>query len=152
MCFPRCSTRHILLAHMLTKFCILSRHPHHVWKAHTQRWSSACRLALVTWWLWSNVYCNFSPISIKRLILPSHNIRSGVILFTQTCFMTRCVKLPTSIWSSLMLWTRLGVKEVRWRSSFSESNSVGLLPWPHVLFPYIYYIPPSPHRWSNRSL
>jgi hypothetical protein len=122
------------------------------WKAHIQRWSNACRLALVTWWLWSNVYYNFSSISIKRLILPSHIRRSGAILFTQTCSMTKCVELPTSIWSSLMLWTRLGVREVRWRSSFSESNFVGLLPWPLVLFPYIYYIPTSPHRWSNRSL
>jgi hypothetical protein len=66
--------------------------------------------------------------------------------------MTRCVELPTSIWSSLMLWTRLGVREVRWRRSFSESNSVGLLLWPPVLFPYIYCIPPSPHRWPDRSL
>jgi hypothetical protein len=74
------------------------------------------------------------------------------ILFTQTCSMTRCVELPTSIWSSLMLWTRLGVREVRWKSSFSESNSVGLFPWPPVLFSYIYCIPPSPHRWSDRSL
>jgi hypothetical protein len=122
------------------------------WKAHIQRWSNACRLALVTWWLWSNVYYNFSSISIKRLILPSHIRRSGAILFTQTCSMTKCVELPTSIWSSLMLWTRLGVREVRWRSSFSESNFVRLLPWPLVLFPYIYYIPTSPHRWSNRSL
>ncbi|KAH8939574.1 hypothetical protein BDL97_15G043000 [Sphagnum fallax] len=38
---------------------------------------------------------------IKRLILPSHSRRSGAILFTQTCSMT-----------SLMLWTRLGVREV----------------------------------------
>ncbi len=134
ICFLRCSTRHILLAHMLTKCRISSRHPHHVWKAHTQRWSSACRLTLVTWWLWSNVYCNFSPISIKRLILPSHSRRSDAILFIQTCSMTRCVELPTSIWSSLMLWTRLGVREVRWRSSFSESNSVGL-------FLCLYYFP-----------
>ncbi|KAH9540466.1 hypothetical protein CY35_14G006700 [Sphagnum magellanicum] len=37
----------------------------------------------------------------RRLILPSHNRRSGVILFTPTCSMT-----------SLMLWTRLGVREV----------------------------------------
>jgi hypothetical protein len=152
MCFPGCSTRHTMLAHMLTKCYISSRHPHHMWKTHTQRWSSAYRLALVTWWLWLNVYCNFSPINIKRLILPSHNRMSGAILFTQTCSMTRCVELPSSIWSSLMLWTRLGVREVRWRSSFSESNSVGLLPWPPVLFPYIYCILPSPHRWSDRSL
>jgi hypothetical protein len=43
------------------------------------------------------------------------------ILFTQTCSMTRCVELPTSIWSSLMLWTRLGVREVRWRIPLDSS-------------------------------
>jgi hypothetical protein len=37
MCFPGCNIRHILLVHMLTKCHISSRHPHHVWKAHTQR-------------------------------------------------------------------------------------------------------------------